>query len=100
MKKFCIMKSTYPKEKAVRNSFTLKPKNFKKLSQYKNKSLLVNKALELYFSREKALQDADDKWLRKTIKEAQEEIARGEYTIINPNGGDITDEMLEETLWS
>jgi len=88
------------KEKAVRNSFTLKPENFKKLSAYKNKSLLVNKALELYFSREKALAEADNKWLKQTIKEAQEEIARGDYTIINPGWWDITDEMLEKTLWS
>lgn len=91
---------TVLKQKAVRNSFTLKPENFKKLSNYKNKSLLVNKALELYFSREKALAEADEKWLKNTIKEAQEEIARGDTIAINPNWGKITDEMLENTLWN
>ncbi len=62
----------------------------------RKKSTIINEALELYFSRQEALEKAEYEWMQEYLRPALEDPVS--YAI-NPNGEEITTELLENTLW-
>ncbi len=82
----------------VKRSVTLR-KDYDEVLQNsdRKKSTIINEALELYFSRQEALEKAEYEWMQEYLRPALEDPVS--YAI-NPNGEKITKELLEKNLWS
>lgn len=90
------MSATNP---VTKTSISLKAHNWKKLKNVKNRSVIINQALDLYFQKQKHMQEAEDKWIRNIVEEAELQKKNGEYIVLNPNGEEITHELLNKVLW-
>lgn len=51
----------------AKTSISLKKHNREKLSDVKNRSVIINQALDLYFERQSFMQQAEQKWLEQSI---------------------------------
>ena len=58
----------------------------------------MNKALELFFAREKSLSTADQAYWEKI--EASLRSGDGAYVSLNPKNEKITNDLLEQKLWN
>ena len=83
-----------------KRSFTLKPEINSRLLWFKNKSLIVNNALELYFKKQDYLIKAESNFWEDQIKNSENDYKNWDFFEINTNWELITDELLEENLWS
>ncbi len=59
-----------------KTSVSIKKNNWDRLKEMKNKSTVINKALQIYFEREEYLQDAEEKFWDEKIKEGLESIEK------------------------
>lgn len=84
----------------IKRSFTINAQFDKALGQYKNKSRVVNDALSIYFEKQVYLQKAENEFWQKKIQEWLDDVRLGKTLSINKDHEVITNEMLEETLWS
>ncbi|MBI5413980.1 hypothetical protein HZA38_00500 [Candidatus Peregrinibacteria bacterium] len=84
-------------ETTVKTSISLPKETWKKLKKYRNRSSVIYIALELYFDKEQDLEKAEEVYWEKVKKSLRGKT--GEYISANPNGEEITDELLEEKLW-
>ena len=83
---------------SIKSSVSFQPGVWKKLKKSRNRSALINSALELYFDRVESLKKADKEYwdmVENSLKGKD-----GSYKSVNPNGEKITDELLDNTLWS
>jgi len=90
--------ATLVKKKTV----SLKPNLYKKLqnSSVRNKSWIVNNALDMYFRKEEMLQNSEKEFWQKEINKAQKDFKNWDHYTINPNNEKIDDDLLEQNLWS
>ena len=82
----------------VKSIISIQISIWNRLKKHKNRSALINKALEFYFDREEKLNKADQEYwmnVEQSLKSND-----GEYVSINPKGEKISKELLEEKLWS
>lgn len=82
----------------IKSSVSIHISIWKRLKKYKNRSGLINKALELYFDREEQLNKADQEYWANVEKSLRRK--DGEYISINPNGKKLTKELIKKKLWS
>jgi hypothetical protein len=68
-----------------KKSFTLKSDIYNRLALHKNKSLVVNEALKLYFHKEDYLKQAETDFWEDQIKSSEKDYKKGDFYTINPN---------------
>lgn len=81
----------------VKSSVSFRLNVWKKLKKVRNRSALIHNALELYFDRMESLKKADQEYwdmVEKSLKGKN-----GEYIRVNKKNEEISDELLENTLW-
>ncbi len=83
-----------------KTSVSIKKNLRDKLSWTKNRSDIINKALNLYFDRENLLQKTKENFLYNSIEKWLNDIKHWEIIALNPHNEQINDKLLEETLWS
>jgi len=81
----------------IKSSISLQKSVWKKLKKYRNRSGVINDALEMYFNRAETLEKADNEYWEKVEQSLRGNT--GEYVALNPNGEKITEELLEKNLW-
>lgn len=90
-------------EKTYKASVSIRERNWKALADAKNKSKIINQALDLYFDFEQKRQEKYEEWyanfLAETI-EALEEVEQGGGTPVPMKDGKIDFEAFEKELWS
>jgi hypothetical protein len=52
-----------------KTTFSIRKKNWKKIKDLKNRSNVVNQALELYFQKQEFINDMEKQWQDKMIQE-------------------------------
>lgn len=82
----------------MKTSVSLQTSVWDQLQHYQNRSSVINKALELFFSREKALEKADQEYWDNI--ETSLRSGDGVYIALNPKSEEITEEILEQKLWN
>lgn len=88
---------TQKSDTTVKTSISLPKDLWKKIQNRKNRSHIISNALFFYLDKEESLKKAEEEYWQKV-----EESLRGgdgNYSSINPKHEEITDELLEETLW-
>jgi hypothetical protein len=69
-----------------------------KLKNIRNRSSVINKALDFYFTYEDSLKQAEQDYWQKIEKSLRGH--NDEYFSINPNQETITPDLLEKKLWN
>ena len=82
----------------VKTSVSLQKPLWHLLRNVKNKSRVINEALEMYFDKQKFLQESDKQYWEMVGKSLAGK--RDEYVSLNPKGEGITNELLEKELWN
>lgn len=90
--------NTITKTRVKKASFSVDLSNWKELESSKNKSAVVNEALSFYFDYKDRISSSEKKYWENVEKSILN--WNWEYFSINPNWEKITDELLEEKLWS
>ena len=83
-----------------KTSISIKKDLRKKLKNIRNRSDIINKALNLYFDREALIEKTQKDFLYNSIKDWLEDIKKWDVIALNPNNEKINDELLERVLWS
>lgn len=81
-----------------KTSISLKMNNRKRLQKVRNRSALINQALDLYFDKEQYMKEAEEKRLRDMAEEGLKDVREGNVYPLNPDGGEITNETLDKFL--
>ena len=82
----------------IKTSVSLQKSLWNSLSKFKNKSSVINKALEMYFDKQAFLEEADQVYWSNVEKSLKGK--NNEYVSINPKQEEITEELLNNTLWN
>ena len=82
----------------VKTSVSLQKSLWKLLSKFKNKSHVINEALEMYFDKQDFLEKADKIYWDNVEKSLTGK--DGDYVSINPNQEEVSENLLNKTLWS
>jgi len=82
----------------TKTSISVQNKYWAKLKTSKNRSYIINEALDLYFEREQYLSEAKKKYWENIDKHLQNNT--GEYVVLNEANKDVTPKLLEEKLWN
>ncbi len=82
----------------VKTSVSLQKPLWNILSKFKNKSRVINEALEMYFDKQDFLAKADKIYWDNVEKSLKGE--NNNYVSVNPNQEEITEDLLNKTLWS
>ena len=88
------------KQPSVKASITIKQNLFHKLERFNNKSKIINEALDIYFAREEYLKKAEEDFWNEKIRLGLQDVENWNTIKINPNGEEITDELIKKALWS
>jgi len=90
-------------EKTHKASVSIRESNWRRLSSEKNKSKIVNKALDLYFDFDAKRQENYDQWYANFIAEtieALEEVENGGGTPVPMKDGRIDRKAFMKEIWS
>ncbi len=82
----------------AKTSISLKKHNREKLSDVKNRSVIINQALDLYFERQSFMQQAEQKWLEQSITSWLQDIQRGDVIILNQDWKKRTKKEIADFL--
>ncbi len=82
----------------TKTSVSIQNEYWEKIKASKNRSLIINNALEVYFDREKYLEKAKHDYWKNVYFHIENKT--GEYVELNLENEKITDELLEEKLWN
>jgi len=77
-------------------SVSLQDKIWENLSKYKNRSFVINQALEFFFDKEDKLKKAEEEYWQGVLSSVRD---NGNYESLNPSQENINEELLEEKLW-
>ncbi len=88
------------KQPSVKASITIRQNLFHKLEKFNNKSKIINEALDIYFAREEYLKKAEEDFWNEKIRLGLQDVENWNTIKINPNGEEITDELIKKALWS
>lgn len=81
-----------------KTSVSLTQDNWKKLKDARNKSMVINTALDFFFAREEFLATADETYWQNV---KQSLLAKdGEYRSLNKPNETLTNDVLEQKLWN
>lgn len=83
---------------ATKTSITVDEENWKLLKNRKNRSSVINAALSLYFLREPYLAEAEEAFWKKVDASLSGE--NSDFVLLAGKNEELTDELLEEKLWS
>ena len=82
----------------IKTSISLNQNIWTHLKTYQNRSSVINKALELFFSREERIKKADEDYWNNIEKSLR--TGDGAYASLNPKQETITKETLTKKLWN
>ena len=88
------------KQPSVKASITIKQNLFHKLERFNNKSKIINEALDIYFAREEYLKKAEEDFWNEKIRLGLQDVENWNTIKINPNGEEITKDLIKKSLWS
>lgn len=85
-----------------KKTISLKSNIYDKLSKYpiKNKSSIINEALDLYFRKQEAIKLANKQFWEEEINSSLNDYKNWKFETINPHNEKITNELLEKNLRS
>ncbi len=86
--------------KTAKRSFSIRIENSQRLDSYENKSTIVDKALDLFFSHQEHMKKAEESFFRKQIEMGISDVRAGRTVRMNPNGENMTREMIKSALWT
>ena len=78
-------------------SVSVQDKIWKNLSKHKNRSFIINQALEFFFDKEEKIKQAEEKYWEKVLSSLSGK--NNNYDSLNPNKEKINHNLLEEKLW-
>ena len=84
----------------AKTSISLKKHNREKLSDVKNRSVIINQALDLYFERQLFMQQAEQKWLEQSITSWLQDIQRSDVVILNQDWKKRTKKEIADFLFN
>lgn len=82
----------------VKTSISLQKNIWQLLSKYRNRSSVINEALDLYFQRKEMLKQADKEYWENVERSLKGE--NSDYISLNSNGEELDEELLNQKLWS
>ena len=78
-------------------SVSVQSKIWKDLSKHKNRSFVINKALEFFFDKEEKIKQAEEKYWEEVLSSLSGK--SDNYKLLNPNKEKINSKLLEKNLW-
>lgn len=82
----------------MKTSISLKPYNWKRLENVKNRSIIINQALDLFFQKKAYMAQMEDKRLEQAALEWLRNVAKDEMKVLNPNGKKISKKQIHKFL--
>ena len=83
---------------AIKTSITVDENNWKRLKNQKNRSRIINAALDLYFSRESFFKKAEKDFWNEV--DASLSGRNQDFFLLSKGDEELTDDVLESRLWN
>ncbi len=82
-----------------KTSVSIKKCNWQKIKNEKNKSSIINKALDLFFDYKDHLLKSDNNYWKSLVQDWLEDIKKWDIITINPKNEKISRKMIKDKLW-
>ena len=82
-----------------KTSISIKNSNWEKIKDEKNKSSIINKALDLFYHHREYLEKANQVYWENLAEEWLNDIKSWNTITLNPNNEKITRKMIKDKLW-
>lgn len=88
------------KDPAIKISITIKSSLREQIKSQKNKSKIVNSALELFLKKQQLMNQIEERRLEQMAQEWLQDIQKGDVIEFNPQGNHVNQDDLKKFLYT